>query len=59
MLIEAHILDKDVEDLSGKHLAMDFVKRIRGQERFETKEKLAEQIAKDCQEAKEILGVPP
>ena len=55
LLIEAHILDEDVEDLSGKYLAMDFVKRIRGQRRFETKEKLAEQIAKDCKKVKEIL----
>jgi riboflavin kinase/FMN adenylyltransferase len=56
LLIEAHILDDDVESLSGRYLAMDFVKRIRGQRRFETKDKLAEQIAKDCDSAKDILS---
>lgn len=55
LLVEAHILEEKVGDLSGKYLAMDFVKRIRGQQRFETKEKLAEQIAEDCEKVKEIL----
>lgn len=55
LLVEAHILDQKVGDLSGKYLSMDFVKRIRGQRRFETKEKLAKQIAEDCEKVKEIL----
>jgi riboflavin kinase/FMN adenylyltransferase len=57
LMVEAHILEEKVEDLSGKWLAMDFVKRIRPQQRFETKEKLAEQIEKDCNKAKEILTI--
>jgi riboflavin kinase/FMN adenylyltransferase len=56
LLVEAHILNEDVEDLSGKYLAMDFVQHIRGQKRFETKQQLAEQIAKDCKKAKSILA---
>ena len=56
LMIEAHILDGDVEDLSGKYLAMDFVKKIRPQERFEGEEALKKQIAKDCRQAKEILA---
>jgi len=56
LLIEAHILDDKVEDLSGRYLAMDFVARIRSQQRFETKDRLAEQIAKDCDTAKKILS---
>jgi len=56
LLVEAHILEEKVEDLSGKWLAMDFVKRIRPQQRFETKDRLAEQIAKDCATAKKILA---
>ena len=55
LLIEAHILDKTVEDLCGKWLAMDFVKHIRPQQRFEDESVLANQIAKDCQTARQIL----
>jgi len=55
LMVEAHILEDKVEDLSGKWLAIDFAKRIRGQQRFETKEQLAQQIARDCKKAKQIL----
>ena len=55
MLTEAHILKGTIGDLSGKWLAMDFVEFIRHQERFESENQLAEQIAKDCQKAKRIL----
>ena len=47
--------EEKVEDLTGKWLAMDFVERIRSQKRFENKEELARQIAKDCEKAREIL----
>ncbi len=56
LLVEAHILEENVEDLTGKWLAMSFVKYIRTQQRFETKEQLAAQIAKDCEAAKQILA---
>ena len=55
MLIEAHIMDQPVGDLYGKYLAMDFVKRIRSQERFENTDALKKQIAEDCKIAREIL----
>jgi len=55
MLIEAHILDKDTGDLYDKYLAMDFVRFIRHQQKFDSPEQLSVQIAKDCQCAKEIL----
>ena len=55
MLIEAHILEPSVEDLGGKYLAMDFIERIRGQQRFETRRALIEQIDKDCKKTLEIL----
>lgn len=54
-LIEAHILMDDVPDLLGKHLAMDFVEKLRGQEKFESEEELAEQIAADCENARRCL----
>jgi riboflavin kinase / FMN adenylyltransferase len=56
MLIEAHILEPHVEDLYGKYLGMDFVERIRGQQRFDTRQMLIEQIKKDCKKTLDILG---
>ncbi|GAH22451.1 unnamed protein product, partial [marine sediment metagenome] len=35
----------------------DFIKRIRDQQKFETESQLSEQIAKDCEKAKNILKV--
>jgi len=56
LAIEAHILTDDVGDLHGKWLAMDFIKRIRDQQKFETESELAEQIAKDCEKARKVLA---
>ena len=56
LLIEAHILTGDVGDLHGKWLAMDFIHRIRSQQKFDTEKQLSEQIAKDCKTANEILA---
>jgi len=56
LLIEAHVLDRTMNHLYGKYMAMDFVQRIRGQTRFASEPQLAEQIQKDCQSAKEILS---
>jgi riboflavin kinase/FMN adenylyltransferase len=55
LVIEAHILTDDVGDLHDKWLAMDFIKRLRSQQKFETEAELAAQIEKDCKKAKEIL----
>jgi riboflavin kinase/FMN adenylyltransferase len=56
LLVEAHIIDKNVGDLYGRHLAMDFVRHIRHQRKFSSPEQLSGQIAKDCQKAKQILS---
>ncbi|HBG25996.1 MAG: riboflavin biosynthesis protein RibF [Planctomycetes bacterium GWF2_41_51] len=55
MLIEAHLFDENIGDLYGKYLAMDFVDFIRTQQRFESEQKLKEQIEKDCRVAQNIL----
>lgn len=55
LLVEAHILAGGVDDLYDKYLAMDFIDFIRTQQRFETEEKLKEQISKDCKIAKQSL----
>ena len=56
LLIEAHILADEVGDLYGKFLAMDFMGRIRHQQRFDNHDELSKQIAKDCETAKQILA---
>lgn len=55
LLLEAHILQPQVENLYGKWLALDFVKKIRNQRRFSDHEKLTKQIKNDCQKANKIL----
>ena len=57
LLIEAHLLDIKNDILPGKWMAMDFVERIRPQEKFKSIKILAEQIGKDCLAAKKILAV--
>lgn len=53
--VEAHILKDNISDLSGKWLAMDFIKRIRSQQKFKTESELSTQITKDCKKAKQTL----
>ncbi|MBN1803933.1 MAG: bifunctional riboflavin kinase/FAD synthetase [Sedimentisphaerales bacterium] len=55
LLVEAHILEQETDDLYGKFLAMDFVRFIRHQQKFDSPRHLSAQIAKDCQRAKQIL----
>ena len=55
LLIEAHLLDENVDAAPGKFMAMDFVRRIRSQHKFKTPEDLSKQIASDCEAAREIL----
>lgn len=58
LLLEAHLLESEVEDLSGRYLAMDFIEWIRHQQRFESQEALKAQIRRDCQTAQKILSAP-
>ncbi|MCK5174180.1 MAG: bifunctional riboflavin kinase/FMN adenylyltransferase, partial [Planctomycetes bacterium] len=55
LLVEAHILEGDVADLDGKFLALDFVRHIRPQQKFETRDELKAQIERDCLRSKTIL----
>ena len=55
LLLEAHLLENKVEDLSGKWLALDFMRFIRHQQRFESKEDLKQQIARDTKRAEQML----
>ncbi len=55
-LVEAHMLTSRIGNLADKYLAVDFIEHIRGQEKFVAENELAQQIAKDCQNAKEVLA---
>lgn len=50
LAIETHVLSP-VPELLGKSAEVQFLNRIRGEEKFENREALAAKIAQDCQEA--------
>jgi len=54
-LIEAFLLDFD-GDLYGQTLRLEFLKRLRGEKRFETVEALIEQMNRDVDEARSLAG---
>jgi riboflavin kinase/FMN adenylyltransferase len=56
LLVEAHLLADSAERFTGRYMAMDFIERIRSQQKFETEAKLSAQIAKDCEKSKKILA---
>ncbi len=53
---EVHILNFD-EDIYGHHLRVDFVERLRDEMTFRGPRELADQIRRDVEQAKIILGV--
>ena len=57
-LVEAHLLTEDVGSLYGKWIALDFAEKIRSQQKFRSEKDLADQIANDCQKAKQFLPHP-
>jgi riboflavin kinase/FMN adenylyltransferase len=54
-LIEAFLVDFE-GDLYGTELRVEFLKRLRGEKRFESVEALIEQMGRDVKEAREIVG---
>ncbi len=52
--VEAFVLDFD-DDLYGQHVALDFVRRLRGQIAFDTPEALVEQIDDDVVRTRRVL----
>lgn len=55
LLVEAHLLDRDL-DLYGHVLQIDFLARLRGEQRFATVEALVEQMHRDVAQARSICG---
>jgi riboflavin kinase/FMN adenylyltransferase len=54
-LIEAFLLDFDT-DLYGQPLRLEFLKRLRGEKRFESVDALVEQMRRDVDQARAIAG---
>lgn len=53
--VEAHVLDADL-DLYGRTVDVDFVQRLRGEERFDGVEALVAQIGRDAETARDLLA---
>lgn len=54
-LLEAHVLDFS-GDLYDEAVRVRFVARLRGEEKFDGVDGLVEQIQRDCQQARRLLG---
>ena len=54
--VEAYALDRSDLDLYGVHAAIDFTERLRGTLRFDSVDALVEQMARDVDEARALLG---
>jgi riboflavin kinase/FMN adenylyltransferase len=55
MLLEAHVFDFE-GDLYGREIAVEFVSKLREEERFATLEALVEQMHRDAANARAILS---
>jgi riboflavin kinase/FMN adenylyltransferase len=54
--VEAYALDRDDLDLYGLHMAVDFTARLRGMVRFDSAAALTEQMRRDVDEARDLVG---
>jgi riboflavin kinase / FMN adenylyltransferase len=54
--VEAYALDRDDLDLYGLHMAVDFTARLRGMVRFDSAGALTEQMRRDVDEARRLVG---
>jgi len=54
--VEAYALDRDDLDLYGRHMAVDFAARLRGMVRFDSADALTEQMRRDVDEARDLVG---
>jgi riboflavin kinase / FMN adenylyltransferase len=56
--VEAYLLDFD-DELYGETLGLSFIRRLRGEQRFDDVHALIAQIGRDAAEARRILADPP
>jgi riboflavin kinase/FMN adenylyltransferase len=54
-LVEAYLLDFD-GDLYGQTLRLEFLRRLRGERRFDSPEALVEQMRRDVEQTRELIG---
>ena len=54
LLLEVHLLDFS-GDIYGRHVSVEFVKHLRGEQKFSGIEELKAQIARDIDEARKLL----
>ncbi|HCA88019.1 MAG TPA: bifunctional riboflavin kinase/FAD synthetase [Streptomyces sp.] len=54
--VEAYAIDRTGLNLYGLHVAVDFLARLRGQQRFDTIEELLEGIADDVEQSRRMTG---
>jgi riboflavin kinase/FMN adenylyltransferase len=55
ILLEVHVLDFD-GDLYGEDVRVQFIERLRDDQRFDGVEELAAQLARDCESARMVLA---
>lgn len=53
--VEAYVLDRDDLDLYDEHVAIEFVRRLRGNTRFDSVEDLVVQMHRDVDQARKLL----
>ena len=58
MLLEAHLFDFDA-DLYGQELEVRFLARLREERRFDSMDAMVQQMRRDADEARGLLGLPP
>jgi riboflavin kinase/FMN adenylyltransferase len=56
--VEAYALDRDDLELYGRQVAVEFVARLRGMERFDSVEGLRRQMAADVERSRDLLTAP-
>jgi riboflavin kinase/FMN adenylyltransferase len=54
--VEAHILDFPYKELYNQNIKIEFVERLRNEEKFSSKEELIKQIKKDCEVGRKITS---
>jgi riboflavin kinase/FMN adenylyltransferase len=58
VLVEAYLIDRDV-DLYGRRLRIQFLRRLRGERRFETASSLIAQMEEDVERTRSLLASGP
>ena len=54
--MEAYAIGRTDLELYGKYVAVDFLARLRGQERFDSMEALIKRMNQDVEEAQQLLA---